>query len=200
MNTLKITTHDKNGKLAGFQSLNTTVLNNNFCSKMRKTDSVCKSCYASTMEKRFKGLRTNINTNSELLSSSILDGHDLPFINANVFRFHSTGELINDTHFINFINIAKKNPHCFFTLWTKRKSIINKVLSTTDKPANLSLIYSISKLNVSSPILPKNFDKTFSVHTKANPSKVGINCTGKCASCMLCYSNNAVTSINEVLK
>ena len=77
------------------------------------------------------------------------------------FRFSSHGELINNNHLINLINICLKNKHCIFTLWTKRTDIINKVFKEKIKPKNLILIFSNSKLNnpIKSP--PKYFDKTF---------------------------------------
>lgn len=198
--TLKITTHTKTGKLAGFQSLNTSVALNTFCSKMRDTESVCKACYAANMEKAYKGLRVNIQSNGELLSKSILETHQLPRINANAFRFHSTGELINETHMINFINIALDNPRTRFVLWTKRRDVINKTLAKRSLPDNFKLIYSNSKVDDEDIKLPKHFIKVFSVYSKGTEDKQAINCSGKCQDCMTCYSDNAVTHIREIIK
>lgn len=197
---LKLTTHVKTGKLAGFQSLNTSVHKNKFCDKMRKSDSICKACYAATMETRYKGLRDNIQANGDTLSKSVLPEADLPFINAAVFRLHSTGELINEKHLINFINIAKKNKQTRFVLWTKRKNIVNKVLSMMSKPDNFDFIYSNAIIDSKDITLPKHFTKVFSVYSKGNPTAAKINCHSKCQDCMLCYSDNDVTHIREVIK
>ena len=197
---LKITNHVKTGKLAGFQSLNTSVLENSFCSKMRETDSICKSCYAVTMEKRFKGMRENICSNGDLLSASILNYSELPAINSLYFRFHSVGELINEEHFINFVNITNKNPRTTFVLWTKRKNIVDSVLKDIKKPENLILVFSDAKVDNSNQRIPANFDKMFSVYSKEGAQNVDINCNKKCKDCLLCYQHNDVKFIRELLK
>lgn len=199
MQTLKITNHRDNGKLAGFNSLNTSVENNSYCQKMNKTDAICKACYALTMEKRFKNLRVNIQNNSEILSSRILERQELPRVNAVAFRFHSTGELINNTHFINFINIALDNPLTRFVLWSKRVDIINKVLKTHTLPDNLKLIYSNPKMNSKDIKPPKHFTKVFTVYSK-NTERNDINCKSKCKDCMLCYTDNNIQNIREMIK
>ena len=200
MEQLKITTHVKTGKLAGFQSLNTSVEKNEYCQKMRANDSICKACYAATMEKRYKGLRDNIQSNGDILSGRILERHELPRTFATVFRLHSTGELINETHLINFILIAQDNPQTRFVLWTKRVDIVNKTLAKRSLPDNLKLIYSNPKIDSKDIKPPKHFDKVFSVYSKKNPTNADINCHGKCADCMLCYTDNEVANIRELIK
>ena len=200
MQTLKLTNHVNTGKLAGFQSLNTSVLENSYCSKMRAKDSICKSCYAANMEKRYKGLRVNIQSNGDILSSRILERQELPSINANVFRLHSTGELINEVHMINFINIALDNPMTRFVLWSKRTDIINKTLAKRSLPDNLKLIYSNPKLDSKDIKPPKHFIKVFSVYTKKRDNSLTINCDSKCQDCMVCYTDNDVVNVREVIK
>ena len=200
MQLLKLTNHVNSGKLAGFQSLNTSVEKNEYCQKMRSNDSICKACYAATMEKRYKGLRDNIQSNGELLSASVIDRDQLPFINASVFRLHSTGELINDKHLINFINLASKNNHCRFVLWTKRTDIVNKVLRMVSLPDNLKLIYSNPKVDSKDIKPPKHFTKVFSVYSKGNPTSAEINCHSKCKDCMICYTDNDIANIRELIK
>ena len=200
MQELKITTHTKTGKMAGFKSLNTSVANNDYCSKMRAKDSICKSCYAATMEKQYKSLRINIQANGDMLSSRILERHELPRINDLAFRFHSTGELINEIHFINFINISIDNPRTRFVLWTKRNDIVQKTLTKRSLPDNFKLIFSNAKVDSKDIKPPKHFIKVFSVYSKGNPSEAAINCHGKCLDCMKCYSDNSITNIREVIK
>jgi hypothetical protein len=158
---IKITTHVDSGKLAKFKSINTSVEENDFCSKMRrKKNSICVKCYAVNMEKRYPSFRTNIQSNSEILSSRILDTHELPRINDLAFRFHSTGELI---------------------------------------PDNLKLIYSNPKIDSKDIKPPKHFVKVFTAYSKDTKIK-NINCRGKCVDCMLCYSDNNVKNIREIIK
>jgi len=199
MEVLKITNHKDTGKLAGFKSLNTSVAKNTFCQKMREKDSICRKCYAANMEKAYKNLRINIQSNSEILSTRILNRQELPRVNDLAFRFHSTGELINDTHFLNFINIALDNPATRFVLWSKRNDIIQRVLKMVSLPDNFKLIYSNPKMNSKDIKPPKHFTKVFSVYNKDTKRK-DINCSQKCIDCMVCYSDNNVTNIRELVK
>ena len=194
---LHITTPSKTGKLNGIPSINTSVLNNGFCSKMRESDSVCSKCYASRMEQRYSNLHKAIEKNDTVLSDSIIPNQYLPTFNNLAIRFHSLGELINTTHLHNFLNIAEKNPSVIFTLWSKRKDIINKVLSKRVKPSNLILIYSSSIIDKIAR-LPKHFNKVFTAHLKG--SEANINCHGTCITCMKCYSHNDIVFINEIVK
>ena len=183
------------GKLKDIRSINTSTLGNEYCSKMRTTDSVCKRCYAARYEK----LRPNITTAFErnnFMSKRLLTEQEVPRTNDNIFRFHSYGELINSMHFRNYLTIARENPWTTFTLWTKRDNIVNKVLKEEEKPSNLILVYSSTVLDNTAP-LPKRFDKVFSVFTKTG---TGINCHGACNTCRLCYTHNDVVFINEVAK
>ena len=200
MQELKITTHTKTGKMAGFKSLNTSVEKNAYCSKMRAKDSICKSCYAATMEKKYKSLRINIQANGDMLSSRILERHELPRINDLAFRFHSTGELINEIHFINFINISIDNPRTRFVLWTKRNDIVQKTLNKRSLPVNFKLVFSNAKIDSKDIKPPKHFIKVFSVYSKDNPTEATINCQGKCQDCMKCYTDNSITNIRELMK
>lgn len=197
---LKLTNHTDTGKLAGFRSLNTSVEKNTFCTKMRAKDSICKSCYAATMEKAYKGLRVNIQANGDMLSSRVLDTHELPRINELAFRFHSTGELMNETHMINFINIALDNPRTRFVLWTKRSDIVRKTLAKRSLPDNFKLIFSNAKVNSRDIKLPEHFTKIFSVYSKDNPKQAAINCHSKCQDCMTCYTDNDITHVRELIK
>ena len=82
--------------------------------------------------------------NSDVCLPVVLHRHELPRITAAFCRFHAHGELINHIHFINFVNIARDNPHCTFALWTKRKDFVWQVLDDDhhSKPPNLILVWS----------------------------------------------------------
>jgi hypothetical protein len=91
----------------------------------------------------------------------------------------------------NLINIAKKNPHTTFGLWTKRLSIV----LAFEKVENIKYIYSVSKVDAKKykKWVLNYFDKVF----MATTSKEGNNCTTNCMSCMLCYTDNDVIEIRE---
>ena len=187
------------GKMKGLNSLNTNTLTNEFCQKSSKKDNlICSMCYSVQQLKTYrKNCQPSWENNSKLLSERIIDEFYLPQITDEIFRFNSHGELINDNHMINIINLVNKNYRTTFTLWTKRIGIVNKVLKEYKKPKNLILIYSSPILN-SQCILPKNFDKVFTGFESDNEN---INCFGDCLDCRKCYDvNDTTTHINEKIK
>ena len=149
-------------KLEKIDNISTNTKTNDYCIKQnKKQNTICFKCYS------FKGLEFRKNmipllqNNSDLLSKNIIDIDFLPIIYSIYFRFNSHGELINEIHLINLINIVNKNKHCNFALWSKRNDIIKKYFDNNVKPDNLILIYSNSKLNKPMNKPPKYFDKTF---------------------------------------
>lgn len=202
---LHLTTHSDKHKLAGFQSLNTSTLDNEFCLKMMKKQElkqdisiICQECYAALMQKRYKNLDIAISKNGPILSEGPLPIRLIPVINARAFRFHSLGELINLQHLENYALIASYNPDTFFTLWTKRKDIVNDYFKAGNvKPNNLSFIFSSSVIGKIEK-LPEHFDKVFTAHYKNTDA--AINCHSKCIDCMACYSKNDIIYINEIKK
>ena len=193
------------GKLDSIKSINTNTVTNDFCIKMNKakdTNIICTKCNSHAMLKTFrKNCQPSFQRNSDLLSTRVLEQEELPLILDAFFRFDSHGELINVTNLINYVNITKKNPHCSFGLWTKRKDIINRYFKDNDCPPNLILIYSNPKISniLSKP--PKHFHRTFN-NVLEHEEVERQNCTGQqCKNCLLCYTpNNGVDTIVEKVK
>lgn len=197
MNTQYIKITNGNGKMQFIPSINTNTMTNDYCiNKCSFKD----DCYSKKQIKRWKSNGISWQENSDKLSQSIIDRDLLPkFFNTNVVRFHSHGELINNTHLINYINICNKNEDVTFTLWTKQYQLVKECFKTNKKPNNLILIFSNSKFNAPMQKIPLYFDKTFNVITK--DSDIKPNCTGKCKDCMICYTKGSKeTQIIEVLK
>tara|TARA_R110000824_G_scaffold186955_1_gene368173 strand:- start:65 stop:679 length:615 start_codon:yes stop_codon:yes gene_type:complete len=191
------------GKLAGFHSISTNTATNDFCEAMSQGNkgNICESCYSMKMVKGFrKSMAPALQRNSDLLSAAILTDWQLPRVLDAVFRFNSHGELINDIHFENLCLIAEYNPHCTFTLWTKRATIVNKAFKKRDKPINLILVFSNSKIGHIMAKPPTHFDKTFN-NVKGDDKLELQNCTGQqCKNCLTCYQHNDITTIIERVK
>ena len=189
------------GKMLGIPSLNTDTTTNKFCQGIynSKQDIICRECYSMSMLNTFrKNCKPKFLNNSKFLSSKIHPKEYLPRCNSPVGRFHSHGELINSIHLENILNICKNQPKVIFSLWTKRKNIVSKVLKNRSKPKNLILIYSnkyIDRLDIE---LPKHFDKVFNNVSKSTSD---VNCNSKCLDCMMCYTlGEPTTQIIEVIK
>ena len=151
-----------------------------------------------------------LQRNSDALSQSILDDADIPFYIHAFMRINAHGELINDTHFRNIVLIARKNPHCTFALWTKRKDIVNRVAyhednhkafaNGMDLPNNLILVYSNPTINKVMYEPPRHFHKVFN-NVEYEHKTDEQNCTGqKCKDCLLCYKLDTTNTIVEKVK
>ena len=193
------------GKLDGLHAISTNTITNEFCQKMnasKKDNHICRICYSNQMLKSYrKNMQPALQRNSDALSESILDDVDIPFYIHAFMRLNAHGELINNTHFINIINIALKNPHCKFALWSKRNSIVNAVVKLGyEIPDNLILVYSNLTINKVMYQPPKHFHKVFN-NVEYDHKTDEQNCTGqKCVTCMLCYNHNDTSVIIEATK
>ena len=197
------------GKLEGFQAISTNTVTNEYCQKQYKKQdakNICTFCYSHNMLNTFrKNMQTSLQRNTDLLNSKVLHPDALPIINSAFFRFNAHGEFALDKkqgtiNLENYVNIALKNPHCTFSLWTKRFDIIKPYFDNHEKPKNLILIYSSPLTNHIMTKIPKHFDKIFNTVIETDFIDKQ-NCTGqKCKDCLLCYKKNTTSIIVEKVK
>lgn len=200
MNIVKVS--KMSGKLNGIPAINTNTVTNDYCIKMKESDSICRQCYSHRMLNTYrKNCQPAFQHNSDVLSKAILLEDFLPVINSAFFRFNGHGELINMVHLINIVNICKKNPHTNFALWTKRKNLVNKLFKYSDDyhlPKNLILIYSNPKIDCVMTEPPVHFHKVFNNVSKPVYKSIE-NCTGqKCIECLACYKKDS--GINVIVE
>jgi hypothetical protein len=197
------------GKLEGFQAISTNTTTNGYCKKKfeeQNPNVICTFCYSWGMLKTFrKNMEPALQRNSDLLNSKVLHPDALPVINSAFFRFNAHGEFALDKkeatiNLENYVNIAIKNPHCTFSLWTKRFDVIKPYFDKHDKPKNLILIYSTPLTNHILKKTPQYFDKTFNTVIETDYVDQQ-NCTGqKCKDCLLCYKKDTTSIIVEKVK
>ena len=214
INQLK-TTEKHNGKMKGMQSLSTSALCNEQCIQNKQDpESICNKCYALSMLLQYSNLTKMLESNYAILTSSILPINELPATNVRYFRFEAFGDIANEIHFINYINMCVKNPHTQFAIWSKNPHIIDTVLNDMhyEKPHNLEIVISSLYLNVAFNIdaMPykKRYwfvDKIFTVYTAdyAIKHNIPVNCGNKkCIECRLCYDpqEKGIMYINEIVK
>lgn len=192
------------GKLDGLKAISSNTVTNTYCIKQNASgnpENICTKCYSVAMLGTYrKNTQPALERNSQALSVSVLPPHLLPIILDAFMRFNAHGELINETHLINLVNIALKNSHCNFALWSKRFDIVKAYFDKHPKPANLILVYSNPKISTILKKPPKHFEKTFNnVLETEHPERQ--NCTGQqCKSCLLCYKHNGINTIVEKVK
>jgi len=194
------------GKMEGMQSLSTSCLMNPAClARMKDPDSICSKCFAAAMHKRYSALGLRLAHNTQALSEKLYSINELPIVNAAFFRLESFGDLVSVTQAQNYLRLCERNPWTRFALWTKNPGYLARAIELEgSKPDNLSVILSSPYMNTTCDAGRWDFvDKTFTVWTKdaINAQNVQINCgSRKCLDCMLCYTKNDVTAINESLK
>lgn len=196
------------GKMEGMQSLSTSCMCNPACAaRMKDENSICSHCFAAAMHKRYRNTAACLAKNSEALSKWVWYPEELPVINAAFFRLESFGDLINVDHARNYLRLCKRNPWTRFALWTKNPGTLARAIEFEGKPDNLNVILSSPYINTPCDASRWPFvDKTFTVWDKAGQKELQaaggcINCgSRKCLDCLLCYTKNDVTVINESLK
>jgi hypothetical protein len=191
------------GKMAGMQSLSSSCICNPACiARMKDENSICYYCFSAAMHNRYSALAACLEKNSSVLSSRLFELFELPMINAAFFRFESFGDLGSVTQARNYIRIAKRNPWTRFALWTKNPGYLAAAIREEGKPENLNVILSSPYMNTPCDASRWPFvDKIFTVYDKDHQANVNINCGyRKCLDCLLCYTKNDVTVINESLK
>lgn len=95
------------------------------------------------------------------------------------FRFHVSGDIINNQYFEGMLWTANENPHCEFLAFTKRFEIVNEYAELL--PENLHILFS-GWTNLE-PINPYKFPET-NIFTEENPPKENWTiCGGNCFEC-----------------
>lgn len=196
------------GKMAGLQSLSSSIiLNPNCVRRMQKAESICSKCFAAAMMNRYKDLDRCLQDNTPILTGSILPDSVLPVIPSRYFRFEAYADLNNWIQFVNYRNIAAKNPDTLCALWTKNPHIIAQALERGYTiPANMQIVLSSPMIN--KPIKSTKYtfiNKIFTVYDKTAAKDVNINCGARsCLACGRCYRPNPegvkIQYVNELLK
>ena len=223
----QVHTSKMTGKLIELDAISDNTVTNGFCydryikakaknDKAGKVVDICGVCYSHTMLGSYrKNMQPALDRN-EFLAERLLEPHELPTYLKAFMRLDAHGELRTETvdpangkvikrynkfkHIENYCRIAEHNPHCTFTLWTKRTDIVKPFFDSRDKPKNLIIIYSNPKVGTILSKPPKHFDKTFNnvlEHEYVDEQ----NCTGqKCKDCLLCYKHGTTDTIVEKVK
>lgn len=207
--------HDMTGKMEDVLSLSTCCLVNPICRKrIEKKIGICAFCFSEALMLARQGVCENTAFNYRQLSKIEIPAELIPYIDAEELRIESYGDVGTVTQAANYINIARCNPHCAVTAWTKNPSIYAAAfekLGITVCPENLTVILSSPFLNREVKIPEKYrwfIKKTFTVYTldwlqENGKTAAFINCGGRrCKECQKCYvnANRSADSLRELLK
>lgn len=189
--------HDS-GKIEGLTSLDSACANNDFCHLMQESDApemICKYCYTrsfwetATAAHYITGLILSEVPLTEKEAAAVI-------VPALMVRFNCDGELINQIHAANLLRIAKAHRATTFAIWTKRPGILNAVVMTYGKLANLICGISSPMINVPFKEVFTWCDFVFTVYTPrgiaAAMARGEFPCNGrKCRDCgFRCYQRH----------
>lgn len=208
-NRIHVTLHNSDHKMAGFQSVSTSVLDNPYCQARRKCgDSVCAKCYADHLCKYRKTLQNCLKNNYELLTAELLPDNIL--LKADIYtryaRIEAFGDVANVTHARNYTRLIKLNPETNFGIWSKNHGIWAKAFQLEGKPENCTYVFSSVKVNEIGKIpdcIKPYVDHVFTVWDKERYTFAGTpsECAGiQCKTCLKCYKKNTEFFINEKLR
>lgn len=105
------------------------------------------------------------------------------------FRWHASGDIVNERYFEGMVSIAKQFPNIKFLAFTKKYEIVNDWLTKGNElPANLSILFSTwgAGWNVPNPHnLPCSYVKTGNeLFDSVIPTENTHNCSGFCGTCV----------------
>lgn len=136
----------------------------------------------------FQAIGTNTTTNSFCIKMN--DSTKKVVVNKN--------NLEDNPNLSNYVAICKANKWTTFSLWTKRKDIIERFFSKHPKPKNLILIYSNPTINKPITKIFSYFDKIFN-NVSEDKYIDKQNCTGQqCITCLRCYKHSKKDTSNII--
>ncbi len=148
-----------------------------------------KKCYAKRMENRWKNVReayaNNLNivkTNPGLYWREI----EAAIMLSRFFRFHVSGDILDNSYFKSMVEVAQRNPHCEILCFTKKYRIVNDAVQNgIEVPENLHIIFSAwDDLEMKNP----NHFPEAHVRYRDGTTTASTNakeCSGNCTDCAI---------------
>lgn len=166
--------------------------------KTCRADAPCKHlCYATkgnfkypNVEKSHLENLAHFVTNKDAYFNDIIEFLS-GLVSYKYFRFHSSGDIVNDDYFLGMIKVAKKCKNIKFLAFTKKFEIVNNYLKNGGViPKNLKIVFSAWDKNfkIDNPYnLPTTY--VYFKDEKLNPDipDLAIPCVGKCYECQACW-------------
>lgn len=104
----------------------------------------CYACKGRFCFKRVKeSLQNNLNAYAENPQRyfDVIDS-TLRMIPYKFFRFHSSGDIVDDQYLKLMFQLARKHRNTKFLCFTKKFNLVNTAMKTMRKPSNLILVFS----------------------------------------------------------
>lgn len=198
------------GKMDGIKCITSACTVNDHCKKLHKAGGICEHCYAF----RYLNLRPTVRKcyerNSKVLSNEMDISYMPAFRHSDFVRLESFGDLINREHIENYLLICFKNPKTNFSLFTKRRFMLENYFKDFEvkKPSNLAIVSSAYTMNddqntemyasydTNDYLGFKLIDTVFNVYTNdenmQKKDKLAMHkweCEKQCLFCLVCWSS-----------
>jgi ferredoxin len=158
--------------------------------------SACASkCYAKRPYRRFKTVKKYWDNNLKLARDNQplffqgIRDHLKNNVTVSFFRWHVSGDILNQKYVNNMVKLARDFPHVKFLAFTKMFD-----LDYSARPNNLQIVFSMFPTMLI-PKKPKNVHFSWVQDgTETRMPKNAIHCPGSCEACGMCWS---LSSINR---
>lgn len=201
LSVYRVSYHDS-GKIEGMSSCDSSCANCSFCQKIREKGKnnpflICNYCYDDAQEKRWVAVKNRHGLNLLIMSSVRFTVEELSTLPISaLLRENSSGDIENDIHAENMINIGYAHPATECGLFAKNVSPVIRATDKLGKPANMKYIQ--SSILIGKPARrAKYFDYVFTVYATEEELQKALaegacECNGKkCKDCgYMCYKQN----------
>lgn len=148
-----------------------------------------KKCYARKIERLRPSVRKAYRNNLDILLNdpdTYWREVEAAVMTSRFFRFHVSGDIVDDAYFAHMVSVASRNPHCEILCFTKQFEIVNSFLSCGGTiPQNLHLIFSgWPGLTMENPFKLPEAHVLFKDGT-TTASDAAIPCGGNCTECAI---------------
>ena len=155
-----------------------------------------KGCYACKGTFLYSNVQRSLQNNLDIYKESPeayfsqIQAY-LTLIPYKLFRWHSSGDIVDKQYFELMIKLAKKCKGTQFLCFTKKFEIVNKWLDNHKSlPKNLIIVFSCwGGFNPENPHnLPKTYVKFGNEELDKFIPKNAFKCSGHCETCQLCWN------------
>lgn len=107
------------------------------------------------------------------------------------FRWHSSGDFVDENYFAGVVETAKKLPQTSFLSFTKKYEIVNEYIKQHGElPDNLHIVFSAwgDELEVVNPYeLPVAYVRFHDANKDKSIPAEASECSGDCTNCLQCW-------------
>lgn len=155
-------------------------------------------CYAQKGRFLFKNVQQSMLNNfacyvndSKKYFNDIISFLNDKLVTYKYFRWHSAGDIVDDTYLLGMVDVAKKCKNVKFLCFTKKFDIVNNYLKDNKLPNNLKIVFSAwnKAFKVPNPYqLPVAYVCFKNKVLNPEIPELSIPCEGQCYKCQSCWS------------